>query len=170
LSNYYAAKPKNNGKTFKNQSWTAKEKFDVVNAIVRDKRFTYAERVAAITMITYFHNTMSGDLFPSREQVVGQCGAKKDIVISATSKMERVGYLSFDRSDGGRNKRNTYYLKKQSEKVTVLERETVQKKDRGSPENGLARVQKTDSHIPRESTQRRRRSLAFASFRGFGFA
>ena len=148
----------------KGQSWTLKEKLDVVNAITADKRFTYAERVAAVTMITYFHNTTSDALFPSRQQVAQRCGAKKDIVISATSKMERFGYLTFDKSDGGRNKRNTYHLKKQSEKVTVLETETVQRKDRGSPEKGLAEVpEKGLAYTQRIYPGKRRRlRLAFA--------
>jgi hypothetical protein len=163
--------------TCKPQSWTLQEKFDVVITILSDARFTYAEKVVAGIMITYFHNTTSGDLFPSRQQVVQRCGAKKDIVISATRKMECFGYLNVDKSNGGRCRRNTYHLKKRSEKVTVLETETVQKKDWGSPQNGLAGVQKTDSHISREYIQRiypgkgKRLRLASASQgRGCGVA
>jgi hypothetical protein len=65
------------------QGWNLTEKLDVLNAILSDKRFSYAERVAASTMIVHFHNTTSGDLFPSRKHVTERCGVKKGIAISA---------------------------------------------------------------------------------------
>ena len=51
------------------QSWTISEKLKVVNDLCADRRFTHGEARAAVTMVLYFHNTTSGELFPSRNQV-----------------------------------------------------------------------------------------------------
>ena len=111
------------------QSWTIKEKLDVVNALCADRHFSHGEARASVTMVLYFHNTANGHLFPSRQQVSEQCGVNKDVVISATRKMKRFGYLHYDQSTGGRNERNTYYLKKLTPKVASLHPETVGKSD-----------------------------------------
>ena len=81
-------------------------------------------------MVLYFHNTASGDLFPSRAQVSEQCGVTKPTVISATKKLKRFGYLHYEQSSGGRNERNTYHLKKLAPKVVELHPETVKTHDR----------------------------------------
>jgi hypothetical protein len=145
------------------QSWTIKEKLDVVNALCADRHFSHGEARAAVTMVLYFHNTASGDLFPSREQVSEQCGVSKHIVIGATRKMKCFGYLHYDQTSGGRNERNTYHLKKLSPKVVNLhpemvqklhgiESETVQKLHPPSAETAPAPVQNLHPHIPLEST------------------
>jgi hypothetical protein len=159
------AKSKRARKQFKpkipGQSWTIKEKLDVVNALCADLHFSHAEARAAVTMVLYFHNTTNGDLFPSRAQVSEQCGVSKDIVISATRKMVRFGYLHYEQSSGGRNERNTYHLKKLAPKVVKLhpetvetldriESETVEKIDSGGRENRLAPVENLDPQIPLE--------------------
>ena len=111
------------------QSWTIKEKLDLVNALCADRRFTHGEARAAVTMVLYFHNTANGHLFPSRSQVSEQCGVNRDVVISATRKMKRFGFLHYEQSSGGRNERNTYHLKKLAPKVVELHPETVGKSD-----------------------------------------
>jgi len=141
------------------QSWAIKEKLDVVNAILADKRFTYAEKVAAVTMTMYFHNTASGDLHPSRQQVTERCGVTKHITISATKKMKRFGYLDYEQTSGGRNERNTYHLKKTVpqtvQNLHPLAEETVQNLHSPSAENARAAVQNLHSQIPLRSTTRR---------------
>ena len=141
------------------QSWSIKEKLDVVNALCADRRFSHGEARAAVTMVLYFHNTASGHLFPSREQVSEQCGVSKNIIISGTKKMERFGYLRYDKTSGGRNERNTYHLNKLTPKVVNLEtvqklngieNETVQNLNRGGSETEHAGVQKLNTHIPLE--------------------
>jgi hypothetical protein len=160
------AKRKRTGKhKFKlpNQSWTIKEKLDLVNALCADRHFSHGEARAAVTMVLYFHNTANGHLFPSRAQVCEQCGVNKDVVIAATRKMQRLGYLHYEQSSGGRNERNTYHLKKLAPKVVELHPETVGKSDSlnintvgksdtGSPEIRHAGVGKSDTHIPFEDT------------------
>ena len=111
------------------QSWSIKEKLDLVTVICADTRFSHGEVRAAVTMIIYFHNTQSGELFPSRAQVAEQACISKDVVINATRKMRRFGYLHYEQTCGGRNERNTYHLRKRSESSTVLKPETVVKLD-----------------------------------------
>jgi hypothetical protein len=101
------------------QSWTVKEKLDVVNAILADERFSHAEARAAATMVLYYHNTTSGELFPSRQQVAEHCHVGKRIVINTTRKMRSLGYVHYEQTTGGRNERNTYYLKKRCEQSTL---------------------------------------------------
>jgi hypothetical protein len=139
---------------FPSVSWSIKEKMDLVTAICADKRFSHGEVRAAVAMIIYFHNTQSGALFPSRAQVAEQACVGKDVVINATRKMRRFDYLHYEQSHGGRNERNTYHLRKRSENPTVLKTETVVKSDTGGRKIRHARVVKSDSHIPLESTLR----------------
>jgi hypothetical protein len=102
------------------QSWSIKEKLDLVNAICSDPRFSHGEVRAAVVMVLYFHNTTSGELFPSREQVSEQACVGKEVVIAATRKLRRLGFLDYADSDGGCQHRNTYILRKQrSENPTV---------------------------------------------------
>jgi hypothetical protein len=145
------------------QSWTIKEKLDVVNALCADRHFSHGEARAAVTMVLYFHNTANGHLFPSREQILEQCGVSKNTIIGATRKMKRFGYLHYEQGSGGRNERNTYHLKKLTPKVVSLhpetvqplngiESETVQPLNTGGSETEHAGVQNLNPHIPLEST------------------
>src|SRR5262245_13126267 len=94
------------------QSWTLKEKLDVVTTLCADRRFSHAEARVGVTMILYFHNTQSGDLHPSRTQISEQACVTREVVINATKKMRRLGYLEYAESDGGCHHRNTYVLRK----------------------------------------------------------
>jgi hypothetical protein len=93
-------------------SWSLTEKVNVVNAICSDPRFSHGEVRAAVVMVLYFHNSHSGELYPSRPQVSEQACVSRDTVIAATRKMRRLGFLHYEDSDGGCNHRNTYYLRK----------------------------------------------------------
>jgi hypothetical protein len=137
---------------FPGQSWSIKEKMDFVTAICADQRFSHGEVRAAVTMAIYFHNTQSGALFPSREQVAEQACVSKNTVIATTRKMKRFGYVHYEQSHGGRNERNTYHLRKQFSVRTVSKPETVQPLNAGGSEFELAGVQNLNSHIPLEST------------------
>jgi hypothetical protein len=83
---------------------------EIANAICADIRFSHAEARASVTMILYFHNTSSGELFPSRKQIMGRSCVKKDVVINATRKMRRLGYITYDQSTGGFSRRNSYHI------------------------------------------------------------
>ena len=102
------------------QSWTIKEKLDWVVAVLTDHRLTYATRVIGATMAVYFHNTQSGALHPSREQVTEKTGAERQKVRLATQALRRFGFLTYEDFNGGCNHRNTYHLLKQSPKVEAL--------------------------------------------------
>ena len=100
-------------------------------------------------MVLYFHNTISGALHPSREQVMERCGVNKEVVIQATRKMRRFGYLHYEQTSGGHNERNTYHLLKRSEIPTV---ERSGKPTLVVGKTDLQGVGKTDSQIPLEDT------------------
>jgi hypothetical protein len=102
------------------QSWSLVEKVEIANAICSDVRFTHGEARASVVMILYFHNTTSGELFPSRKQTMERACVNKEVVIAATRKMRRLGYITYDQSTGGFSRRNTYHLKKRSEIPTLL--------------------------------------------------
>jgi hypothetical protein len=104
------------------QSWSIKEKLDWLVAMLTDHRLTYATRVIGATMALYFHNTQSGALHPSREQISEKTGAGRKKSMLATQSLRRFRYLTYDDSDGGCNHRNTYQLLKQSPKVEPLNR------------------------------------------------
>ena len=139
------------------QSWSIKEKLDWVVAVLTDHRLTYATRVIGATMAVYFHNTQSGALHPSREQISEKTGAGRKKSLLATQSLRRFGYLTYDDSDGGCNHRNTYHLLKQSPKVEAL---TGSKKTHSTESLGLTNgVQKTHAgesggltQVPFEST------------------
>ena len=105
----------------KSKAWTLIEKVEIANAICSDLRFSHAEARAAVTMVLYFHNSTSGDLFPSRKQIMERSCVHKDTIIYATRKMRRLGYLTYEQSTGGFQKRNSYYLNKRSEIPTLLD-------------------------------------------------
>ncbi len=138
------------------QSWTIKEKLEVAIAILADRRFTYGEKVAALAMVLYYHNTTNGALHPSREHVTELFGVTRDVQIQATKKMKRFGYLHYEETSGGRNERNTYYLRKLSTIPTVSKPETVEKVDTGCREVRHAGVEKVDTQIPLEDTTGRK--------------
>ena len=93
------------------------------------------------TMAVYFHNTQSGALHPSREQISEKTGAGRKKSLLATQSLRRFGYLTYDDFDGGCNHRNTYHLLKQSPKVEAL---TGSKNTYSTQFGGLTnRVQKT---------------------------
>ena len=131
------------------QSWSIKEKLDWVVAVLTDHRLTYATRVIGATMAVYFHNTQSGALHPSREQISEKTGAGRKKSLLATQSLRRFGYLTYDDSDGGCNHRNTYHLLKQSPKVEALtgSKKTRSTKSRTSPTKSkkLTRVSPEDS-------------------------
>jgi hypothetical protein len=58
--------------------------------------------------------------------------------------MRKFGYIDYEETDGGCNRRNTYHLKKLS--TTVL------KQDSNCPKTGPLTVPKRDSQLPLEYT------------------
>jgi hypothetical protein len=106
--------------------------------------------------VAYFHNTTNGDLYPSRQQIHDFCGVRKETIIATTRKMQRFGYLTFRQSNGGRNEKNTYYLRKNGhQKGTVSETETVTKMGLPQSQKGDPRQsQKGDTQISIESILR----------------
>jgi hypothetical protein len=102
------------------QSWSLIEKVEIANAICADVRFSHAEARACVVMILYFHNTTSGELFPSRKQIMERACVTKEVVIAATRKLRRLGFITYEESTGGFSRRNTYHLKKRSEIPTLL--------------------------------------------------
>src|SRR5262245_61842223 len=124
------------------QSWTLKEKMDLVTTLCADNRLSHAEARVGVTMILYFHNTQTGDLHPSRAQISDQACVTREVATNATKKMRRLGYLEYDESDGGCHHRNTYVLKKL----------TVGNSDTELSKIPTPTVQKTDTYVSKKPT------------------
>ena len=90
------------------QSWSIKEKLDWVVAVRTDHRLTYATRVIGATMAVYFHNTQSGALYPSREQISEKTGAGARSLCSQRKASGRFGYPTYD--DSGRRLQSSQHL------------------------------------------------------------
>jgi hypothetical protein len=132
------------------QAWTVSEKIALIAEICGDKRMSFAKRVGAITLLARFHNTTNGDCFPSLDQWGKAFGAGKSTAVRTAQIMEQLGYMTADHSDGGRNKRTTYSIKKTVSPADRLERETVSPADPGCVTSGPARVSPADPQVSSE--------------------
>lgn len=64
----------------------------------------------AAALLLYFHNTGTGNCFPSYRQLATASGTSPATAVAAIKWLEREGWIAVQRSDGGRNKRNTYCI------------------------------------------------------------
>ena len=103
-------------------------------------------------MAVYFHNSQSGALHPSREQLREKTGAGREKVRFATQSLRKFGFLTYDNSDGGCNHRNTHHLLKQSSKV--VNQTGTENVPLTGRENVPQRVSKTSTQgVSKTSTQ-----------------
>jgi hypothetical protein len=117
------------------ESWSQAEKRDLSVTMLRDHRLTSGEKVVGLTMLLYFHNSSSGDLFPSREQISKICSVSVDTAVRATKKLKAFLYLDYEETSGGRNERNSYAFRKQPHQKKVLGLETPAKSETRPPQN-----------------------------------
>lgn len=87
-----------------------KEKVALFNAINRDPRFTPAECNVAGALILYFHNTTTGACYPSYAKLAERSLTSKSTAKRTTKKLQDLGYIEIERSNGGCNRRNRYVL------------------------------------------------------------
>lgn len=66
----------------------------------------------AHVLILHFHNTLTGQCFPSYLQLAAKAGRSKWCAMRATHRLRDLGVIAFAESNGGRNRRNTYRLLK----------------------------------------------------------
>jgi hypothetical protein len=132
------------------QAWTATEKLAQIDKYLSDERMSEAQRLGAIALLVHFHNTMTGECFPSLDQWAKSFGVWKSTAVRTAAKMEQLGYMTADHSDGGRNKRTSYHIKKTVAPVDRLGEETVAPVDRACRTSGPARVAPADPQVSRE--------------------
>jgi hypothetical protein len=64
----------------------------------------------AVALILYFHNTLSGECFPSIRQLAEASNTSHGTASRAVHRLKAIGVLSLIQSNGGRCQRNTYTL------------------------------------------------------------
>jgi DNA-binding MarR family transcriptional regulator len=90
-------------------SMTLPDKARLVSSIIADVRLTPNQRLVAVALAVRFHNTKTGRCFPSYETLAKAVGLKRRAAIDAVRKLEQIGWVSVERSTGGRD-RNWYSL------------------------------------------------------------
>jgi DNA-binding MarR family transcriptional regulator len=90
---------------------TLAEKVALITALAEDSRFTDGQFRVAAVLILRFHNTATGDCFPSVSQLAKAAGVSETTVRRATGGLREIGLIHFEESNGGRSRRNTYTLK-----------------------------------------------------------
>src|SRR5262245_19957328 len=86
------------------------DKVKLVDALNSEPYLSAAQFKVACALILHFHNTKTGECYPSLEQLADASHVTRRTVIDALRKMQELGYLSIEQSDGGRRKRNRYHL------------------------------------------------------------
>lgn len=81
-----------------------------VLADVLIKRLSGDQFKVAFVLLLHFHNSKTGDLFPSYTTQAEAAKVCRNTAIRTVKILEEMGVLVVDRTNGGRNKRNTYTL------------------------------------------------------------
>ena len=87
------------------------DKAKMAKRLCRDGRLSDAQCRVGIALIFTFHNTNTGQCNPSVRQLAEASGTSPATVLRAIQALDDAGYVSAERSHGGRNKRNTYAIK-----------------------------------------------------------
>jgi hypothetical protein len=122
-------------------------KVELVTRLCADSRLSGDQARVAVALILHFHNTGNGACFPSMTQLAEASCTTKRTVQRAIAVLEAMGVLTVDRTDGGRNRRNTYFIETVSPappSVTFAEVTTVSP----APLNGVTSAPLTVSPAP----------------------
>lgn len=87
------------------------DKADLAKRLCRDKRLSDAQCRVGIALLFTFHNTTTGQCNPSYRQLAEASRTSPGTVLRAIESLEAAGYLVVERSNGGRNQRNSYLIK-----------------------------------------------------------
>jgi hypothetical protein len=87
-------------------------KVAVASAMCRDERLSNGQCRVGIALLFTFHNTVTGECYPSFRQLAEKSRTSQGTVLRAINALEDAGYLDVERSDGGCNERNSYTIKR----------------------------------------------------------
>jgi DNA-binding MarR family transcriptional regulator len=123
--------------------------------LCEDSRLTADQFRVAVTLFLRFHNTGTGECFPSYKQLANASCTSKTTAKRTTKTLKAMGVIDFAHNKGGRSRRNFYTLKTVSPAGPLLSRKAV----RGGPftngngvSSGPERVSRADPHIPNEES------------------
>src|SRR5262245_54297789 len=85
-------------------------KIELAVSLCRDERLSDAQFRVAIAMLLYFHNTKTGACYPSYSQLASAACTTKRTAQRTTERLKEMGVIDFERSSGGRKRRNRYML------------------------------------------------------------
>ncbi len=111
------------------------EKIRIATALCADARLSHAQFRVAAALLFDFHNTKTGECFPSYPQLAAASRTSETTAKRTTEKLKAMGVVDFERTSGGRNKRNRYSLKTVSP-ADGLDDETVSPADGFESEKG----------------------------------
>jgi len=80
------------------------EKIELANWLIEE--LTGDQFKVAYVLLFQFHNSQTGDLFPSYSTQAGAANVSKSTAIRTVEILEGLEVLDVERTDGGRNRRN----------------------------------------------------------------
>jgi len=87
------------------------EKLGLANWLLAERALTGDQFKVAYGLLFQFHNSKNGNLFPSYSTQAKAAGVSKPTAIRTVKILEELGVLDVHRTDGGRNRPNSYTLK-----------------------------------------------------------
>jgi DNA-binding transcriptional MocR family regulator len=85
-------------------------KAEMICKLAQDDRLTDAQFRAAVVLLLKFSNSKTGQCYPSLRQWAEASCLGRSTVSEAATKLRDLGVISFEASNGGRNRRNCYRL------------------------------------------------------------
>lgn len=87
------------------------DKAALAKRMCSDDRLSDAQCRVGMALLFTFHNTSTGQCNPSFRQLAEASRTSQGTVLRAIEALDDAGYMIAERSDGGRNKRNSYLIK-----------------------------------------------------------
>jgi hypothetical protein len=89
-------------------------KVDLICRLASDGKLSHAQFRVATVLLLHFHNTATGECYPSYRQLAAKAQVTKKAAIVATQVLKDMGIIYFAKNNGGRCCRNTYIVKRVS--------------------------------------------------------
>jgi DNA-binding MarR family transcriptional regulator len=99
-------------------------KVDLICRLASDGKLTHAQFRVATVLLLHFHNTTTGECYPSYRQLAEKAKVTKKVAVAAIHRLMEMELISFAPNNGGRCRRNSYIVKTVSS-VPPLRRERV---------------------------------------------
>ncbi len=125
------------------------DKLQLMNALA--PRLTGNQFKVAHMLTLYFHNSKTGDCFPSYQQLADMSGTSRPTAVATIKKLQELAVIKVDGSNGGWNKRNTYHLIAEVAK-SLIEEKVGQQNNNGRTAD--RRVQQVDHNVPSAEHER----------------